>query len=89
LTASPRTGSVETAVFNGVGALAWTVAIVAAVLALRDASARRGVLFALGAGALMLMHVPPPIGPVVLLCLAGTAHALRDPATVPLAPAEA
>ncbi len=62
----------EPGVLNAVGALAWTVAIAAAVLALRAAGAPRGALIALGAGALMVMHVPP-IGPVALVCLSGAA----------------
>ena len=58
--------SEELGLFNSVGALAWTAAIAAAVLALRDAP--RGVRIALGVSVLMTMHIPP-IGPIALLAL--------------------
>ena len=57
----------EFGLFNSVGALAWTAAIAAAVVALRDAP--RGVRIALGVSVLMTMHIPP-IGPIALLALA-------------------
>jgi uncharacterized membrane protein YGL010W len=66
----------ELGMFNSVGALAWTVAIAGAVLALRRAGASRGPLVALGLSALMVMHVPP-IGPFALVCLAGAAVSLQ------------
>jgi hypothetical protein len=74
LASSPIAG--ELGLFNSVGALAWTVAIAAAVLAWRRAGAPRGTLVALGASSLMVMHVPP-IGPVALVCLAGAVVSLR------------
>ena len=68
----------ELGVFNSVGALAWTAAIAAAVIALRAAGARRGALVGLGLSALMVMHIPP-IGPIALLGLATAVVLSRRP----------
>lgn len=72
----------ELGLFNSVGALAWTLALAAAVVALRDAP--RGVRIALGVSVLMTMHVPP-IGPIALLALAYASVQLgrRASSTVP------
>lgn len=58
----------ELGVFNSVGALAWIVAVSAAIVALNGTGVRRGPLVLLGIGALMVQHVPP-IGPLALICL--------------------
>ena len=58
----------EFGVFNSIGAVAWIVAVSAALIALKGVGVRRGALVLLGIGTLMVQHVPP-IGPVALVCL--------------------
>jgi hypothetical protein len=58
--------------FAFVGGLAWVVAVVAAIVALRRTGVRGAALVLLGVSALMALHVPP-IGPVALVCLSGAA----------------
>ena len=62
----------ELGLFNSVGAVAWVLAMVAAVIALHGVGVRRSALVLLAIATFMVMHVPP-IGPVALLCLSGAA----------------
>jgi hypothetical protein len=75
-----------------IGALSWTVAVIAAVVALRGAGAPVGALVLLGLSVPVVSH-PPPIGPISLACFAGAvallARAERVPAARPLAPVTA
>ena len=62
----------ELGLFNSVGAVAWIVAVAAAVVALRGVGVGRPALVLLALATFMVMHVPP-IGPVALLCLSAAA----------------
>ena len=62
----------EFGLFNSVGAIAWIVAVAAAIVALKRDGAPTATLVLLGASTFMVMHVPP-IGPVALVCLCGAA----------------
>ena len=81
IVASPWFG--EVSVFGTIGGLAWTTAIVAAILALRQTGAPRAALVALGVSSIMVMHVPP-FGPVALISLATAAYLIeRERVTAP------
>ena len=62
----------EAGVFGSIGGVAWVVAVVAAVVALKRAGVGTTALVLLAIGGMMIMHVPP-FGPVALVCLAGAA----------------
>ena len=73
IVASPLVG--ELSVFNGVGGMAWVVAVVAAVVALKGAGVRRSALVLLGIGSLMIFHAP--LGPPALVCLGVAAYLIE------------
>ena len=58
--------------FGSIGGIAWVVAVVAAVVALKRAGVGTTALVLLAIGGMMIMHVPP-FGPVALVCLGGAA----------------
>lgn len=66
----------ELGVINAIGALAWLVAIWAAVVALRQAGVGAVALVPLALAALMVQH-PPPVGPAVLVGLGFAAWSIE------------
>jgi hypothetical protein len=62
----------ESGLFCSIGSVAWVVAIAGAIIALRQAGARRSGLVLLSFGAIMVMHIPP-FGPIALVCFSAAA----------------
>jgi hypothetical protein len=76
----------EAGVVGSVGGLAWVVAIIASILALKAAGVRTGALVLLAVAGMTIMHIPP-FGPIALVCLSGAAFLIerrREPVAVSL-----
>jgi hypothetical protein len=62
-------------IVGSLGVLAWTVAVIAAVVALKRAGAPAAALVLLGVSVVVVSH-PPPIGPIGLAAFAGAVGVL-------------